>query len=291
MTGRVPEEIIKASGDVEQFSQEKLCRSLERAGVDPDAAQSICDTVVHQLPERPDSGEVLEYTLRELRQHNVTDASRYNLKRAIMELGPTGYPFEDYVAGIMEAYGYITKVGEMVRGFCVEHEVDVIGEKDDGTHVMVEAKYHNDRGTKSGVQVVLYTHARFMDIRKAWREREKQGDNTAEDEHFHELWLVTNTKCTRDVTAYAQCNDITVISWDYPEGSSLQEMIERKGLYPITMLPSMQRNWRDALFNRHITLASEIAQMEFDEFSDESGLDHNTAQTLYEEAQELCRYY
>ncbi len=284
-------EIVKASGEVEAFSRDKLQHSLEKAGVSAEVAKGVCDRVEEQLPERAASEEVLEITLRELRRYNVAAASRYNLKRAIMELGPTGYPFEDYVAGIMNAYGYTTKVGELVQGFCIEHEVDVLAEKNDGGRAMVEAKYHNDRGTKSDVQVALYTHARFLDIRKAWIEKEGRDSGDAEEKRFYDLWLVTNTKCTHDATAYAECNDFTVISWGYPEGNSLQEMIERKGLYPITMLPSMQRNWRDALFNRHITLASDIARMELKEFRHESGLDEHTAQTLYEEAQQLCRYY
>ena len=46
-----------------------------------------------------------------------------------MDLGPTGYPFEDYVAEILKTEGYQTQVRQVLEGNCVSHEIDVIAQK------------------------------------------------------------------------------------------------------------------------------------------------------------------
>ena len=82
-----------------------------------------------------------------------------------MQLGPSGHPFEEYIGDILTAKGYDTKVSQILRGACITHEVDVIA-RTDSRHIMIECKFHNAPGTKSDVQTALYTHARFMDIRR-----------------------------------------------------------------------------------------------------------------------------
>ena len=108
-----------------------------------------------------------------------------------MGLGPTGFPFEKYIAEILKEYGYATKVGEVVKGYCVSHEVDVIAQKGKECF-MIECKYHNKRGRRLDVKVAMYIYARFLDIKRA-QEKIKE-----HKKHFHQAWLVTNTKCTRE---------------------------------------------------------------------------------------------
>jgi len=53
------------------------------------------------------------------------------LKKAILQLGPTGYPFERFVGELLKYQGYEAKVGQIVQGNCVQHEVDVVAKKGD----------------------------------------------------------------------------------------------------------------------------------------------------------------
>lgn len=57
-------------------------------------------------------------------------AIRYDLKRALMELGPSGYPFEKLISDLLRKFGYRTKTNLTLQGKCVSHEIDVIAEKD-----------------------------------------------------------------------------------------------------------------------------------------------------------------
>ena len=60
-------------------------------------------------------------------------AGRYRLKKALFQLGPSGYPFEQFIAKILEQEGYKTKTGQFIQGKCIKHEVDVVGKKDKNT--------------------------------------------------------------------------------------------------------------------------------------------------------------
>lgn len=283
-------EIIKASGAKEKFSREKLFQSLKRAGAQTKLAEKICARVAKNIHSGSNTEEILNQALSCLEKENPILAARYNLKSAIMELGPTGFPFEKYIAEILEEYGYDTKVGRQVQGYCVNHEVDVIARKDTSAgsgqgkeHFMVECKYHNSRGSRSDVKVAMYTYARFLDIKKAWEKI--KGHETM----FHQAWLVTNTKCTSQAIRYSRCVGLKIISWHYPKNESLEYLIEKKGLYPITILPSLKRYTKEKLAQEGLILAKDLLKYSPEELIDIAGLQPNLAQKLQEEVKKLYK--
>lgn len=280
--------IRKASGQKEAFNRPKLKHSLERAGVEANTARRVSLAVEQTLPRGATTDDVLKNTIRLLKKENAILASRYDLKKAIMNLGPTGFPFEDFVAAILRAYGFQTKVGQIVRGFCVNHEVDVVAKKGN-RHIMVECKYHNERGVTSDVKVSMYTYARFKDIEQCWQDAEHA--RRGREAHFHEAWLVTNTHCTKDARVFAECNKLRIVSWHYPERASLEDFIERKGLYPVTMLPSITRRARDLFFKAGITIAREVATGASESIAKATGLPRDFVLKLQAEARELCSLY
>ncbi len=160
-----------------------------------------------------------------------------------MQLGPTGYPFEDFVSKLLETQGYTTRVRQILSGKCVSHEIDIIAEKN-GRTTMIEAKFHNSSGVRSEVHVALYTQARFEDV--SVRNR------------IDEAWLVTNTKTTIDANTYAQCAGMHILSWDYPEGEGLRDLIERSRLHPVTMLTTLAQSQKMTLLENHIVLCKDI---------------------------------
>lgn len=276
-------DIIKASGQKEKFSEEKLGRSLERAGAQPELRERVSKEVAKKI--YPDMGteKILDQTLFELQKENPVIAARYNLKRAIMELGPTGFPFERYVAKIFEEYGYDTKVGMIIRGYCVNHEVDIIARKET-RHFMIECKYHNTQGARSDLKVAMYTFGRFLDIKKAMEEKSR------DKIHFHQAWLVTNTKCTSQAIRYAECSGLKIISWRYPENGSLEYFIEKKGLYPITVLSSLTRYAKEKLAQKRIMLAKDLLKYSADDLVEQADIKPALAQRLKEEVNQLCFY-
>lgn len=188
---------------------------------------------------------------RLLRRFSRSSAARYKLKRAIMELGPSGFPFEHYFSELLKSRGYEVTTGVWVEGYCVSHEIDVVAQKE-GKRIMVECKFHNHQGYYSDVKVTLYIDARYRDI---LRKSQKHPD---EIPTFHQCWIVTNTRFSEEGLKYAQCAGLYLLSWDYPAEDSLKKWIDVTGLYPITCLTVLNKREKQQLLDRGIVLAGDI---------------------------------
>lgn len=236
--------VLKANHQKEPFSEEKVLQSIKRARVPEEIQQEALDHVKSKIYDGISTQEIYQHVIEFLHQSpHPYSRSRYGLKESIMMLGPTGYPFEDFVASILESQGYTARVRQTLMGRCVTHEIDILAQKN-GKTAMIEAKFHNNAGTRSDVQVALYTKARFDDLK--------------EKNKLSEGWIVTNTKTTIDANTYALCSGLKVISWSYPEEGSLRELIEKNRLYPLTILTSLAQNHKISLLTNHVVLCKDI---------------------------------
>lgn len=147
-------------------------------------------------------------------------AQRYQLKDSLMQLGSAGFMFEDYVGELLSHSGFkIKKIRSKVRGECITHEIDLIAISEN-KKTLVECKYHSKRGVYTGLKESMYTHARFLDTQKT----------------FDNELLICNTKVSNHAKKYAKCIGQEIISWRYPTHNSLEQIIEKDHLYPITIL-------------------------------------------------------
>lgn len=240
--------VLKATGIEEPFSEEKLRTSIQRAGIPQEIEEQVISHVKQKLYDSIPTSTIYHHVKEFLKTspHPYT-VGKFSLKQAIMDLGPTGYPFEDYIADILKTKGYETSVRSIILGKCVSHEIDVIARKGPptgGEKIMIEAKFHNMPGTKTNVHVALYTHARFEDVRPK--------------EQFTAVWLITNTKITQDAISYAECNNMRIISWDYPHGESLRDLVQNEGLIPITALTTLSTSHKSTLAASGIVLVKDI---------------------------------
>lgn len=238
--------IIKASGETAPFEPEKLRRSLLKIGADPALVEQIVEHVILSLHEGMSTREIYRIAFRQLRATSRTIAAKYHLKRAMMRLGITGYPFEKYFAEILSKKGFQSQTNQFIKGRCVTHEVDIVA-KSDRKNIYVECKYHNRQGKKCNVKTPLYVKARFIDIQEA-------------QTNIFEGWLVTNTRFTSDAIQYGICAGLNLIGWDYPISGSLQEQIEISGLYPITCITDFTKTDLINLFARNIVLCKSIGE-------------------------------
>ncbi len=268
--------VIKASGESEPFSVEKLRRSLQRSRVSPQLIDEVIDHVVAELRDGMKTSAIYRHAFAYLRRRQPSAAGRYNIKKAILELGPTGYPFEKFIAEIMKAQGFRVEVGKTVAGFCVPHEIDIIAENKRRL-IMVEGKFHNQAGYKTDVKVALYVKARFDDVIK----------RLPHDDKKLEAWLVTNTKLTLDAVKYADCAGIKTIGWNHPPEGSLQQLVERAGLHPLTSLTSLSKYHKKQLIAKGLVLCRDIAGNQ--DILPSIGINKAIATRIMQEAEELCR--
>lgn len=224
--------IKKASGKEEPFSEEKYRASLRRAGVDENTISEIVAEVLPTLNDGVSTHALYATTYRLLKKRKHGFAGRYHLKGALMKLGPTGYPFERFVARLFENKGYTTQVSMILAGSCVTHEVDVVIEKE-GQASMIECKFHNKPGIYCPVQTSLYLKARFDDIQT------RAGKPGGFKKVFHSCFLVTNTKFSDDARMYGECANLQLLAWGYPQGGGIETLIENFKLHPITCLTQL----------------------------------------------------
>ncbi|QRM90624.1 ATPase [Lacinutrix sp. WUR7] len=243
--------IKKSNDEMELFSFEKLKNSLQSAG----ASKGVIETIIHGIQpviyDGMSSNEIYKKAFALLKKHNKVCASRYSLKRAIFDLGPTGYPFERLVGALLKEKGYKTKVSVILNGECVTHEIDVLAEKD-GDLYAVECKFHSDAKATSNVKVPLYINSRFLDIQKQWN------TNSENNTHIKQGWLVTNTRFTEDAVNYAKCVGLTLLSWNYPKNNGLKANIDTLALYPVTTLTTLNKREKHQLIENDVVLVKEL---------------------------------
>jgi hypothetical protein len=242
--------VLKADGNSEVFNPQKLKQSLQRSGATEGEASSIVSHIEAIGYNGIETQEIYKHSFDLLRGSEMVVAARYSLRRALFNLGPTGFPFEDFLSRMFTAEGYTTKTRVILQGNCAEHELDVAAYKDDHSFV-AEAKFHSRPGMKSDLQVVLYSFARLHDLKNA---KICHQDICG----IKELMVVTNTKFTSSAEKYAVCSGLTLLSWDFPKGNNLHDRIERLSLYPITVLQSLSQTQKRALIMRGVIVCGDI---------------------------------
>lgn len=241
-------QITKASGEIVPFDPAKLRRSLKRVGTDDNLVNQIVDEVTNKLSPGMSTHAIYQIAFRLLRNKSRTLAAKYHLKRAIMHLGLSGYPFEKYFAELLRHQHFQAQNNQIIQGYCIDHEVDVVAMKDN-RNIYVECKYHHRQGLKCDVTIALYIKARFLDIQKGYKEHSNKN---------LEGWLVTNTRFTSDALKYGRCAELHLVAWDYPEKDNLKEMVELSGLYPITCITNLTKAEIAQLIGKNIILCKSI---------------------------------
>lgn len=271
--------IIKKSGEIVDFNRDKLMASLIKSSASELVAQKITTEIEALFYDGITTKEIYKKAFEKLKKHSRPTAARYKLKKGIMELGPTGFPFENFVGELLKYQGFKVKVGVIVQGNCVQHEVDVAAEKD-SKHFMVECKFHSTFSTKCSVKIPLYIQSRFLDIEKQWIKQPKH------QHKFHQGWVVNNTRFSGDAIQYGECAGLKLLSWDYPKNESLKDLISKFGLYPITCLNTLKKSEKQELLNKNIVLCKQLC--ENPAVLNQIGIEQNSIKKIMEDANELC---
>ncbi|MEX2340959.1 MAG: ATPase, partial [Candidatus Paceibacterota bacterium] len=262
---------------LEEFEPEKLRYSLERAG----AAQSEIDDIVAQIEKVVHEGmpteEIYKHAFALLRGTQVSVVARYTLRRALFGLGPTGFPFESFLARLFQTHGYKTQTGIIMNGKCAVHEIDLAAYKDDHSFV-AEAKFHARIGIKSDLQVAMYSYARLLDL--------SEMKICSEDIcGVKNLKIITNTKFTSAAIKYANCVGVDLLGWDYPKEANLYNLIEESKLYPITVLQGLNSRQKALLLEKNVVVCEDIVREP--QKIKELGLSSGKMETLLSEARQL----
>ncbi|TXE16716.1 ATPase [Psychroserpens burtonensis] len=272
-------EVIKSSGEKVKFSLDKLRSSLKKTGADDTIVNQILDKVRDELYQGISTKEIYNRAFALLKKNKSHLASKYKLKKAIYELGPTGFPFERFVSAILNFSGYKTQVSTTLQGKCVSHEIDVIAFKNYEATI-IECKFHSDQGQNCNVKIPLYINSRYRDVRDNWYQSSKK------ETTLNPGWVVTNTRFTKDALRYGNCCGLYLLSWDHPKNSGLKDRIDRLGLYPITVSTQLTNREKQFLLSRDIVLCRELINDSF--FLDHLGVSETRKEKILNEISQLC---
>ena len=238
--------VVKGSGEKEPFSKDKAKVALRRAGLSAKESDEALKRLIPRLRHNITTKRIYAILYEIIEEMRPEVSHKYNLKRALFEIGPEGYEFEDFISKLLSVRGYKTEVRQILSGRCVSHEIDVVAEKGKDSFA-VECKFHNQYGTRCRIQTALYVYARSLDL--------QEGGKTGVCRRITSPWLITNTKFSEDVMRYAECMGFPLLGWRYPFREGLESIIDKTRCYPVTVLGMHRDITRRMLVRKIVTIA------------------------------------
>lgn len=244
-------QVKKYSGELVEFDLRRLKGSLSKSGASPDVVDDVWEKMEPMVYDGISTRDLYKLAFRLLKREADSFAARYSLKRALKDLGPAGYYFEQWVAKLFNHAGYQTLTGQHLAGNSVTHEIDVVAQKGDEM-LLVECKFRNTVDAKITVTTPMYFLSRVNDF-----------DGRAfpffgKDRKFTAGWLATNALMTTDSIDFAAYYNLNLLSWNYPEESSIKRRVDNAGLYPLTCLTTVSKAEKDTLLKLGCILVKDI---------------------------------
>lgn len=243
--------IINNRGESVVFDLSKLQKSLKNSGAEANLAQAVIQKIQPKIKEGTTTNILYKLAFDELKNLSKSTAARYSLKRALVELGPAGFYFEQWISRVFQDLGYQTETGKIIRGHAVKHEADVIAKKDERTY-WIECKFRNTDDTKISVTTPMYVLSRIKDI--SGISYNLFGTKT----EFTDGWLITNAYFTADSIAFGNYYHLRMLSWDYPEKWSIKTLVDDNNLYPITCLTTITDKEKQTLLAQSCILVTDL---------------------------------
>ncbi len=113
--------VLKSDGRSVPFNFGKVKATCIRAGASNKLATRVAKKISEKIYRGISTRQIYHMVLEELAFDNQNIVGhRYRLKESIMQMGPAGFPFENYVSTILAAYGFDVKSRRSkIQGTCV----------------------------------------------------------------------------------------------------------------------------------------------------------------------------
>lgn len=246
--------VVNLRGEKEPFSSQKVYQSARNVGASKEIALEIVNQLEKEVFGGMPTSKIFQRVFELLLEKSPQSAIRFNLKKAIEKLGPSGFSFEKFIGRIFENEGFEVKLNQIIPGFCTDYEIDFIAKKDNLLY-LGECKYHHLSGQRVDIQIALANYARFLDIQRSHFFNSKVA---------YKSFLITNTKFTEKAIKYSECVGVKLLGWKYPKDGGLEFLIEKNRLYPITILPSITKNLAEELIAQKIILVKDVFSERFE---------------------------
>lgn len=263
--------VTKANGTRESFDRAKLVRTCRRMGATEEVAHHIAKSIEARLFDGIETKKILSMIFVLMRKHKPILKHMIDLRKSLSLLRSKP-DFELFIQLLLKEYGYDVVPNLIIRGKCVEHEVDALASKE-GKTMIVEVKHHFDYHTPTGLDEARIARAVFEDA----TEGHEIGSN---DLGIDEVMIVSNTKLSGHAERYVNCRNIKHVGWSHPPKSDLQNLIEDKKLYPITILRGLRSPVRDKLVSAGIVMIKQLTEIDPNELRGRARISKNDSESI-----------
>jgi HJR/Mrr/RecB family endonuclease len=245
--------VTKVDGSRQLFNRKKVVNTCLRMGASRKIAEMIASEVEETLYDGIATEQIFQKTLRLLRKHEPIIQHLLDLRKGL-SLMNSKPEFELFIQALLRENGYEVTPNRIIRGKCGEHEVDAIAKKNGITYV-VEAKHHIKYHTPTGLDESRIARAILEDV----TEGAVFGQNTLK---IDQAMIITNTKFSKHARQYGECRKILQIGWNLPRTNSLQDMIEKNKMHPLTCLRKLNTQIKRKLSSEGIILMKQLIEEE-----------------------------
>ena len=272
--------VTKVNGELQHFDREKVIRTCLRLQCSREYADNVADRIQSKLYEGITTREILRMIYRYSAERRPQVRYEVDLRKAISLLRSKP-DFEQFIARLLSEYGYNVTGPQIVRGRCVEHEIDAAAGIDGGI-VYVEVKHHIWPHTYNGKDIFLQAQATLEDLVNGY----ESGFNKI---RFNKAMVICNTKLSDHAIRYADCAQIEYICWKSPKDNSLEKLVEDKRLYPITVLKTLDSRTEARFGDAGIVLLSELLHLDVEELSVRTKVSKDKIRKLVKRAQDITK--
>lgn len=269
--------VTKADGTKHLFNREKILKTCLRLGATKREAEIVAKEVELKVYNGIETWKILKLIFRHLGKYRPATKNQIDLRLALSKVKPR--IFERFVQILLREQGYDVIPNQIIRGRCVEHEVDAVATKD-GKTCIVEVKHHYNYHRPTGLDVSRISRAVFEDVTEGFG----LGLNALKVDGS---MIVCNTKLSDHARRYAECKQIQYFGWNSPPNHGLRNMIEEKKLYPITYLKGLKVATKDELESAGIILLKQLVTVNPYKLEKETGILRKTLESNIKKAKTI----
>ncbi len=270
--------VIKADGRKQLFDKEKIIQTCLRIGASREIAEHITNKIEAKVYNGMETRKILKMIFRLLGVYRPSIKHIVDLRKALSLMRPKP-DFERFIQILLSEHGYEVTPNQIIRGKCVEHEVDAVVRKN-GKAYMVEVKHHYNYHTPTGLDVSRIARAVFEDITEGFA----LGLHNLK---IDEAMIICNTKLSNHAKRYTECRGIHHIGWGSPINSDLRIMIQKKKVYPVTYIKGLNKELREKLSNAGIILLKHLVTEKLENIKRKTGIPKKNIESLAKKAQML----
>ena len=270
--------VRKADGGLEPFDKGKVIRTCLKLRVGRREAERIAEEVKREAYDEIPTSRILELIYEKVRRVKPALEHAIDLREAISALRPKP-DFEQYIRLTLESIGYRVEGNKVLEGRCVDHEIDGVAVKG-GEVLLLEVKHHVNHHTYTGMDVFLEVWATLQDLMEGYElGLHRYG--------FTNALVACNTKISNHAERYARCKGLKYMGWRYPKAMGLEEIIEKHGLYPVTMLRGVERGLLDRLGDAGIVTLRQLIEIGAKGLRESLGIEGGKVEELVSKAKAL----